>query len=607
MRRRSLRWRILLFTVLPIVVLAFAALWTVHGTVAGELTRNVHGDLKRASAVFDDLMAGRADQLRLAGRVIVQDPRFFSVLTLPGSPADAQVRATVSGVAADFNALTHADVFEVLDPTGRLLASVGPDRSPPQGRAPFVAGAREGREVSGILVNPDAHYQVSATPVVVGRRVAGVLLVGERIGRELAERLRSLTRSEVTFISHDRATVTTLDHPADREATLAHVQRLSRTPGNPAQDGAVLEVSGGGHTYLALTAAIPGSAPGEGQYYVMERALDVENAFLREVQEHLLVLGAVMVIAALLIGFLISERITSPVSRLVGAAEEMERGNYDYPIEVASRDEIGYLAERFGDMRQKQRTYVKHLEEAARVKAQFISVASHELRTPITLIRAWHELFAAEQAGPLTPSQRRGLEAIATGIDKLEGIAESATRMAQIEGDRMPVDLGEHRVADLVEEAIDATRRLGAGRRIAIEREVDASLDSVVVDGPRLVQALGQLLGNAVRFTPDGGHVVLRAHRDGDDAVIEIEDDGIGIAPEKRVILEARGSVVRDSAHHHSSGSLEFNSAGLGLGLAIARGIVEAHHGTLAFADGPHRGTRVVVRLPGAIGMANAA
>src|SRR5262249_15106630 len=151
--------------------------------------------------------------------------------------------------------------------------------------------------------------------------------------------------------------------------------------------------------------------------YVMERSLDTETAFLREIQEHLLVLGAVAVILALLAGFVIAERITSPVSRLVGAAVEMGRGHYDYPIDVRSRDEIGYLAERFGDMRHNQRLVVTHLEEAARLKSEFISVASHELRTPITLIRAWHELFTAGGVGPLTPAQHRGLEAIGRGIE----------------------------------------------------------------------------------------------------------------------------------------------------------------------------------------------
>src|SRR5207247_8689860 len=104
-------------------------------------------------------------------------------------------------------------------------------------------------------------------------------------------------------------------------------------------------------------------------------------------------------------------RITAPVQRLVRGAEEMERGNFDYPLQVRSRDEIGVLATSFDGMRRRQREYIRTLKEAARIKSEFINVASHELRTPVSIIRGYQEMMAQSALGPLTPQQQQAIEA----------------------------------------------------------------------------------------------------------------------------------------------------------------------------------------------------
>ena len=108
--RIGLRWKIMFFTVLPLVTLAFAALWIVNRSTTRQVNQALHEDLDRASAVLENVLAESERSLVVTGQVIVQDPRFFSVLTIPGSNADPQLRATVSGVARDFNALTQADL-----------------------------------------------------------------------------------------------------------------------------------------------------------------------------------------------------------------------------------------------------------------------------------------------------------------------------------------------------------------------------------------------------------------------------------------------------------------------------------------------------------------
>lgn len=592
--RVTLRLQIILFTVLPLMALVVATLATVDRSITAEVEHNLVTDLERASAVFENMLAKRSESLRTAGRVIVEDPRFFSALTLPGSYRDEQLRGTVAGVAREFEQITQTDLFEVFDARGHQLATVGGEVADAGLQDQFVHAALAGRQQSGVLAVPGRHYQVAAIPVYVAGRIVGVLLLGEEIGRDLANELRALTRSEVTFLAGPLVTGSTLEDAADRDSLIASLGATGRA----AADGAVRRVRGRDHVYLTLLSRLPDSEPGADQRYAMQRSLDVETAFLRQVQQHLLALGAAAFVLSLLIGLLVSERIVSPVRRLVRGAEEMERGNYDYPLGADTRNEIGYLAQRFGVMRQRQRMYVQSLEEVARLKSEFVAVASHELRTPLSIIRGYHELLALERMGPLTSPQREALTAIERSLVALDRIAENATRVAQIEGARLELRVAEHDLDGLLRRATDQVRREAKGRAVDIASATDGSGRSVWVDGTRLTEAIANLVRNGVRFTPDGGRVEVRARWDGEVLMLEVEDTGVGIPEEERNALFERPYLIRDSMNHHSSGSLEFNSGGLGLGLAIARGIVELHGGSIEVWSEVGRGTRFRIRLP---------
>jgi signal transduction histidine kinase len=592
--RLRLRWKLLAVTAIAPGVLALGTLWTVNRNISGHLEENIHEGLRRSSLVFENMLSARTDALEVTAQVIVRDPRFFSILTLPASSADAQYRATVRGVAKDFHDITLSDLFEVVDRSGHLLASVGRASSVPASRAVLVARALRGQPASGVLIEKDAHFQATVTPVVAGGRVVGALVLGAEIGGALAGRLRGLTHSDVTFVSGDHATGSTLSDPSDRAALLDALGSLDLGAGSDR----LIEVQGGSARYLTLVRRIPGSDPKGRQFYVLQRALDVETAFLREVQGGLVKLGGIAVLAALLVGLILSERITRPVLKMVRGAEEMRRGNYDFPLDVRTQDEIGFLAERFGEMREREKDYVKSLEEVARVKSEFISIASHELRTPISVIKGFVELFTNGSLGATSDEQRSALGAIDRSLKQLTRIAEDATRVAQIESERLELSFRDQSVEELVRQAVSIAAGDAPNRDLSITTEVDPELPPARVDGPRLTQALANLVRNAIRFTPDRGTIEVRGGRDGDRLVLDVKDSGIGIPEDKMAQLLRRSYVVRDSLHHHSSSTLEFNSAGLGLGLTLARGIVEAHGGSIEAVSHPERGSTFTIRVP---------
>ncbi len=585
----GLRTKIQVITVVPLVALALATLWTVHRTVMQQANERVRGDLQRASAVLENLLAVRARSLEAAGGVVVRDPRFFSVLTLPGPADDPQLRATVSGVAADFNSVTRSDLFEVYGRGGERLAMAGARPAQHDVVAPLVASALAGHTVSGVVADEESHAQVCVTPVRAGGRVIGALMLGADMGLEFADQLRHLTKSEVTFLSGSRARGTTLAQESDRDALIAAL-------GHAHAAGGTFEIHAPEHVYMTLLRPIPGTDPKANQLYAMERALDVETAWLSEIRRHLAIIGAVALLLALGAGVLIAARITAPVRTLVRGAEEMERGNYAYPLEIKSRDEIGYLAERFQEMRRHQQLYVSSLEEVARLRSEFISIASHELRTPITIIRGYQELMEQEVLGPLTPQQRHAIGGIGRSLGTLTGIAEDATRLSLIENDQLHLRLADHNLSAMLADAVQSALASAGGRSVTIENRTPA-LGSGKVDGQRLTLAITHLLRNGIRFTPDGGRVTLDARLEGTTLMIVITDTGVGISEPRRLQLE-HGAIAQDSAHHHSSDTLEFNSAGLGMGLSIARGVVTAHGGTLRIASEEEHGTTITIRIP---------
>jgi signal transduction histidine kinase len=599
--RLSLRWKIILITVSPILALASGALWMANQSLSHQAQSTVHEDLRRASAVFEDMLAARTRELATSGQVIVQDPRFFSVLTLPGGH-DEQIRQTVTGVASSFHEITGTDLFEVLDARDRTLATVGVDAVSAPSRAALVQAALAGAPATGVLVDAERHYLVSVTPVMAGGRIVGALLLGDGIGRELASKLRALTHSEVTFVC-DRTISGTKE---ERDAVIASLDRgagaaaasAGKRAGGGNQEPPMFESTVVGHTYLTRVAKIPGSDAAGRQFYVLQRLMDPELLVLGRVQNGLFLLGLGAGVIALLLGFLVAHTVTAPLSRLVKGAEEMERGNYEYALAAKSQDEVGYLTARFVDMRTQQRVYVQSLKDLARVKSEFISVASHELRTPISVINSYHELWATGALGPVTPRQQEALTAIADNVSRLIRVAENATYIAEIDGERLDLERAPHPLRDLLRDAVTHARDAGTGRSVWIETVCDEGIDPVEVDGPHFTHALTQLVSNAIRFTPDGGRVTVEGRQDGDSLVVSVHDTGVGIAPERLAHLFDHAVVVADALHHHSSSTLDFNSGGMGLGLSIAHGIVLAHGGTIEVESKPGEGSRFTIRLP---------
>jgi signal transduction histidine kinase len=596
--RFGLRWRILILAAAAPAVLGTAALWIADHSVSRHVRTTIDENLRSATFVCEKILTSRSRTLATSAQVIAQQPRFFSALNLPSAPRNAHFKATVHGVARDFNRIAKADLFEVIDHRGHLIASVGEGASTGKSRRPFIETARSGETATGILVGEEsALFQVAVHPVVAANRVVGFLILGMRTGDDLAAEIKVLTRGEVSFLAGGALSGSTLPLGLVRNGLPAALTARLEASGGDLDEG-VTEVQVASTTFLTIARLLPGAGEKDPMFYVMQRSLAEETALLAAIQDGLVKLGVWIILASLAMGLIVAHRITRPVQGIMRAAEEMERGNYDYPLEVWTDDEIGYLAERFREMRDRQRAYVNSLEETARLKGAFLSVASHELRTPVSIIKAYNELLAAGSLGPVDRRQKKVLGVISQQLDGIERIIEDATWVAQIEGERPILNLGEHEVREVIEEAVGVAITDARGRMHHFSVDIHPDLGRARLDGARLTQATAHLVRNAIRFTPDGGQILIHAERQGYDLAISVQDNGIGIAEDKKPHLFERSFMLRDSLKHHSSGTLEFNSAGLGLGLPLARGIVEAHGGTIGLESQLGKGSTFTIRIP---------
>jgi signal transduction histidine kinase len=251
-----------------------------------------------------------------------------------------------------------------------------------------------------------------------------------------------------------------------------------------------------------------------------------------------------------------------------------------YTAPVARRD--GIVVGRIWTLREV--TADRRLE---RLRDAFVAAVSHELRTPLTSISGFVELLGDGEHA-LSSSGRNYLSLIRRGTTRLQGIVEDLLLVAQIEANRLELEPGPTDLAELASASVEAAKPAAAEKGIDLRLDVEGALP-LDADAARLRQVIDNLVSNALKFTPDGGSVMLSASNGG-QLRLEVTDTGIGIPHEEVGQLFSR--------FYRASTATRRAIPGTGLGLVIARAIVEGHGGTISLETREREGTRVTVTLP---------
>jgi signal transduction histidine kinase len=229
------------------------------------------------------------------------------------------------------------------------------------------------------------------------------------------------------------------------------------------------------------------------------------------------------------------------------------------------------------------------LEDADRVKTAFVANMSYELRTPLTSIGGFAEMLSGGYAGPLTPTASEYVGAILESVARLSTLIDHVLDLTQSQAGALPLEKRAVDMRRIATEAGKAATAAAAEKSIEFEVDLDKTLGSVTGDSRRLRQVLDNLLGNAIRFTPPGGRVLLHGEGSEGTARLVISDNGPGMTLKEQARAFDRFSRTSEARERGSS---------LGLGLPLARQWVEAHGGTLILVSEPGQGTAVTVELP---------
>jgi PAS domain S-box-containing protein len=234
---------------------------------------------------------------------------------------------------------------------------------------------------------------------------------------------------------------------------------------------------------------------------------------------------------------------------------------------------------------------VEALRLSDQMKSDFVSSVSHELRTPLASILGYLEILVAEEIGGLTELQREFLGIVDTNANRLLSLIEDLLTLAGLENGKLALHLAPVDLAEAVHSGVQALRPEFEERGHEVIVDVPTSpVIEVSADMHRCAQVIGNLLANALKFTPEGGRIHVHMAEAGGMAELTIEDSGIGISREDIGNLFERFFRARSATEQAIPGT--------GLGLAISKGIVEAHGGTLTVESELGRGSAFTVRLP---------
>lgn len=238
----------------------------------------------------------------------------------------------------------------------------------------------------------------------------------------------------------------------------------------------------------------------------------------------------------------------------------------------------------------KERAAVERLQALDRARDELVSTVSHELRTPVTSILGYTELLRDGSIVEPDPAQVPMLETITRGSHRLIDICNDLLLLSGLEAGAISLTMRRLDLRETVRDAVDSVQPLLADRSLRIE--VEQPEDAVVADGDphQLERAVANLLGNAVKFTSDGGRVVVTLTREGEEALVAVADTGIGIPPADQEAVFTR-FFRTDEAQQQAI-------PGTGLGLSIVADIVHAHRGRVELESAPGAGTTVLLRLP---------
>ena len=619
----SIRFKVILPYLLLTLIVAVTGAYVVTRLVSSSLNERLSNQLLEAGRVVSDTLARQEIKHLEAARLIAYTRGLGDALR-DGDVEQVSVLAkpAAGGLNIEslmvFNAQGRESLHLVKQSNGTLMDVTQQDRV---SELSVVDGLLTGNNVNSlpkreIAIDPvdGRYYYFTVIPAVSENRMVGVVVVGTSLNTILPLLKSTSLADMIIYGINGKAIASTLG----MQGTESLFIRTISMPDTLYQDVVNTDKSVKGENFQV-----------DGRWYSLARsplkvgddrlavfAVILPLDFIVESnsvnRNNYVFLYSAAMIGVIFIGYFVARLIINPLSSLVRTSRAIAGGDLTKRTEIESRDEIGVLANTFDEMTENLQLRTLQLEntnqlleQMDRTKMRFIQVAAHELRTPLTLVSGYAQMTHVKSAG--NGDVGKYTSGILDGTKRMVEIIDSMLDVSRIDTNMLEVMPSKAEVCPLIEKVENVFRSALGERDLAFKTEGLAELPIIHADPDLLYKVFYHVIGNAIKYTPDGGRITVTG-RTIEDAIqgpqmeIAVKDTGIGIDPRFHELVFERfyqtGEVLL-----HSSGRTKFKGGGPGLGLAIARGIMNTHHGRIWLESPGHNeqtypGTTIYMRLP---------
>jgi len=328
-------------------------------------------------------------------------------------------------------------------------------------------------------------------------------------------------------------------------------------------------------TLLFMIVALVAPALGISYFYmisvsVVPESLVAEQAVLLEMTAAVIIV--LIAVDAGVIGFLVSRSISKPIKELYKATQAVEKGDFTVKTEIKTGDEIEELSRAFNKTTEALSRMDAERKEIDNAKTEFLSITSHELRSPMTPMKAQLQMLVNEYFGKLTKEQKNSLDIVIRNADRLDTIIVDFLEISRIEAARLKFVFRETDIGKTLQDIVEFMKGFASEKNIKLIADAE-NLPVIELDPDRVSQVLRNLINNAVKFSDENSKVELAVNQKNNHILFSVRDYGCGLSPEDCIrVFEPFYQVEEASSRKHG---------GTGLGLAICRGIVESQKGKI--------------------------
>ena len=477
----------------------------------------------------------------------------------------------------------------IINPNGTIIAAtdeeeIGKDESSDDY---FVKG-KKGAYITNLIGHEhfrSAGQIVVSAPIAEGGRILGVavnsfstLELGEQLSGKLPK------NAEIYFVDRKKVMFThpypSVHMPGMVVDTLPVKNCLERN-----EDASGIWKNYEGKDVIGSSKCFPDA----GWSLLIEAKTEDAFSVLNKIYFYFIVSGGILLVFVIITGLILTRRISRPITEMHHATEEIGKRNFSVKVDIKTGDELEQLGETINETAKVLERFDEEHRQLESAKTRFLSITSHELRSPMTPMKAQLQMLEQGYFGGMPEKQKEALGIVIKNADRLDSIIADFLEVSRIEAARLKFSFRKANLADTVKDIAGLMKGFMPEKEIGIVTNI-AKLPAIECDPDRVSQVLRNLINNAIKFSPPGKTVDVSAKVSGNYLLFTVRDHGIGISEEnlRRIFepfFQAEQTIYR-------------KAGGTGLGLAICRGIVEAQSGRIWAESRLGKGTSFQFTVP---------